>query len=178
MPLSKKDNERVRPRLHWPTSGWNYDSNNKLFSATLCGLTLTFGVKSFLEVEQPVCKPPHFVDQLHDVVGICTRHVRAVRPRAGRSSESRSSPIGPNPTTLRPEERGKKWELGSRAIPSDRLFSPPLLCCSIPTAKIPAAASLNGSQCNFPGDLSDSKSFLTTDSWSCVHNAVNVWLNL
>ncbi len=85
LPLSKKDNERlvtVRPRLTLTHNRLKLWQQQQALSPTLCGLTLTFGVKSFLEVEQHVCKPPHFIDQLHDVVGIGTRHVHAVWPRA------------------------------------------------------------------------------------------------
>ncbi len=141
LPLSKKDNERVRPRLHWPTSDWNYDydSNNKLFSPTLCGLTLTFGVKSFLEVEQPICKSPHFVDQLHDVVGICTRHVRAVRPQADGAQRAalRRSAQTPRPWARR---EGEKVGVGKPCYSQRSLVQSSAALLQHPNSKNPSCS--------------------------------------
>lgn len=86
--------------------------------------------------------------------------------------------VRPKPHEPEPAERGKKWELGRRAIPSGRLLDPPLLCCSIPAPNISAAFSLKGTLCTVPLRFSNSQSFLSTDSRACVHNGVKVYLNL
>ncbi len=171
LPLSKKDNERlvtVRPRLTLTHNRLKLWQQQQALSPTLCGLTLTFGVKSFLEVEQHVCKPPHFIDQLHD----CSRDRHPPCPccltRADGAQRAALRRSAQTPRHLNPkEEGGKSGKLGSRAIPAIACQSSACFAAaSQQQTKSQLQPSLNGSQRNVPWRLSDSKSFLT--NWQLV----------